>query len=69
MYWILESLFDDTLDDYPDAYTVYPVDLEENSLLSVLQRHHDDPPASALGTLPVSRLIFDPTTRASFEIA
>lgn len=67
--WIFECLFDDTLDEYSVSYSIYPVGAEESSATSVLQRHYDDPPATAIDALPVSRFRFDPTARASFEIA
>lgn len=66
----LQSPFDDELDDYPDAYSVYvvPDDLGE-SLLSGDWNPLDQSRLSFVGQIPINTVAFDPTKRQTLDAA
>ena len=66
---LLDSGFDDSLDEYPPEYKVYalPPELEPDSANSWAQL--PSPKARYLGSIPVSEIEFDASKRKELEVA
>jgi hypothetical protein len=68
MTLLLQSPFDDSIDEYPDVYSVYQ--LPDASSQSVLGRdwpHLDNAELHFLGEIPISTVAFDPTKRRTLD--
>ncbi|WP_313459979.1 hypothetical protein [Stenotrophomonas sp.] len=68
-YWVLASPFDDTTEEYSESYTIFEAGQDENCARTVLYKHCSGETAEPTCTLPVTRIEFDATKRASFRLA
>jgi len=61
---LLQSAFDENLDDYPSSYSVYVLpDSVEDSLRAASWLFLDSTPMTCIGKIPVSAVVFDPSRR------
>lgn len=65
---LLESPFDESLDEYPDDYAVYELpDGTEWSELPEGSWIRDETPRSLIGRIPIDKVAFDPTKRRALD--
>lgn len=65
---LLQSAFDDQVDEYPDTYTVYALpESVEASLAKGSWRFLEELPLISLGQISVQDVHFDPTKRKSLD--
>ena len=68
-FWILDSIFDDEVDDYQDHFTLFFASQELVQAQRLFSEHCEGRFGLPSFDLPVSRLLFDPTKRASFALS
>lgn len=65
---LLDSLFDDKLDDYPDSYSVYELpDAVESSLGNDSWLFLENAKLVCVGQMPVNAVRFDSTRRKALD--
>lgn len=65
---LLQSAFDEALDEYPDEYCVYKLPVEiAVDVDDVRWDLFEKTPITMLGTIPVREVLFDTTKRQSLE--
>lgn len=65
---LLQSPFDDSIDEYPDVYSVYQLpDASSQSVLGGDWPHLDNAVLHFLGEIPISTVAFDPTKRRTLD--
>lgn len=64
-HWVLDCPFEDERDDYAPVYRVFAVDAGAAGPAEIWERHARGL-LPGVGVLPVNRLQFDETRRASF---
>lgn len=65
---LLESPFDESLDEYPDDYAVYELPNQtEWSELPQGSWIRDNTPRFLIGRIPIGKVVFDPTKRKSLD--
>jgi hypothetical protein len=67
-FWILDSAFDDGVDEYQDCYAVHFVGSSAEVALRVFEHHPGGESGSAIEMVPISRIAFDPGRRSWFVI-
>ena len=65
---LLQSPFDDAMDEYPDIYSVYEVpDTISQSVLGGDWTPLKDADLRFVGEIPISTVAFDPTKRSTLD--
>ncbi|HWQ32270.1 MAG TPA: hypothetical protein VNQ79_05250 [Blastocatellia bacterium] len=67
--YLFDCPFDDELDDYPDSYSVYELPALSKAELQGSWEQLSALATAFLGRIPVARVQFDPTKRASINTA
>ncbi len=67
--YLFDCPFDDERDDYADSYRVYELPVLSDAELQGSWEHLSDSATDFLGVVPVTRVHFDPTKRASINTA
>lgn len=67
-FWILDCVFVDEVDDYSSHYAMYSVGRDEQGASEAMHEHLAGRTGTVRCRIEVSRLNFDPTKRASFQI-
>lgn len=65
--YLFDSPFDDRADEYPDHYKVYRLELESSASLDIASWTDLAKGSRFLGVIPIARVTFDPTRRASID--
>ena len=65
---LLQSAFDECLDEYRTSYSVYILsDSVEDSLRSASWLFLDSAPMNHIGEIPITAVVFDPTRRKGLD--
>lgn len=67
-FWILESVFDDALDDYQCFYRIYFSGEDEVEGIACFERNLQGAIGARVGDVSIAEVEFDVTTRSAFKI-
>jgi hypothetical protein len=62
-FWVLDSCFDDTIDEYPDSYRVYFLGCDAQQAKTTFEAHAKGDKEELSGLVPLAQLQFDATKR------
>jgi hypothetical protein len=65
---LLQSAFDENLDDYPSSYSVYVLpDAVEDALRGASWLFLENTPLTCIGKIPIRAVVFDPSRRKELD--
>ena len=66
--FLLQSAFDENLDEYPDEYSVYVVpELSDDAQPVCTPEFLRNTPMACIGTIPINQVTFDPSMRKELD--